>query len=295
MSRIQDILARAERDGTVRRTQSTTALAEPPAVDRAPAPWPAPSLPVSPLPVSSLPTSSLPASSVPAGAVAVGPAVASTSAPMQTVEATLHPALVAAISPHSAAAEQYRAIRTRIDQHETDNPLRTLMVTSPGAGDGKSITAANLALTMAQEYQRTVILVDADLRAPRIQSLFGLESGPGLAEVLSGQASLDEVLLYVADQRLAILPAGSPPQFPTELLGSAAMRRTLDQLRARFDRVLVDLPAVLPLADVAVASPLSDGIVMVVRAGVTQRPALEQALATLEGDRVIGVVLNEVA
>jgi protein-tyrosine kinase len=290
MSRIQDILARAERDGTVRRTQSTAAVVEPPAVNVAPTPRPAP-----PVPMSALPASSLPAPSVPAGAVAVGPAVANTHAPMRTVEATLHPALVAAISPHSTAAEQYRAIRTRIDQHEGDSPLRTLMITSPGAGDGKSITAANLALTMAQEYQRTVILVDADLRAPRILELFGLGSGPGLAEVLAGQASLDEALLYVADQRLAILPAGSEPQFPTELLGSAAMRRTLDQLRARFDRVLVDLPAVTPLADVAVAAPLSDGIVMVVRAGVTQRPALEQALATLEGDRVIGVVLNEVA
>jgi protein-tyrosine kinase len=289
MSRIQDILARAERDGTVRRTQPGTAVVEPPAppINRAPAIDP----PFVPRPASPVSLSS-PATG---GAVAVGAAVVTAQAPARTVEATLHPALVAAIHPHSTAAEQYRALRTRIVQHEGDSPLRTLMITSPGEGDGKSVTAANLALTMAQEYQRTVVLVDADLRDPRIHVLFGLGSGPGLAEVLAGEASLEDALLHVPEQGIAILPAGLEPHFPTELLGSTAMRRTLDQLRARFDRVLVDLPAVLPLADVASAAPMSDGIVMVVRAGVTQRPALDQALATLEGSRVIGVVLNEVA
>jgi protein-tyrosine kinase len=310
MSRIQDILARAERDGTARRTQSGAAVAEPvPAAPPALAPTaptaarPAPPLtPASAIepafvPRSSSPVAVLPvaAGAVAAGAVAASPALVTTQAQTRTVEATLHPSLVAAIHPHSTVAEQYRAIRTRIAQHEGDTPLRTLMITSPSAGEGKSITAANLALAMAQEYQRTVVLVDADLRAPRIHALFGLEPGAGLAEVVAGQASLDETLLYVPEQRIAILPAGAEPQFPTELLGSTAMRRTLDQLRARFDRVLVDLPAVLPLADVSAAAPMSDGIVMVVRAGVTQRPALDQALAALEGDRVIGVVLNEVA
>ena len=283
MSRIQDILDRAERDGTARRTLTGAGAA---LVDPPPAVAPGPRLAPA---VAARPPAPTPAPPPPATAVA-----AATQASMRGVEATLHPALVAAIVPHSTVAEHYRAIRTRLVQQEGDSPLRTLMITSPGAGDGKSITAANLALTMAQAYQRTVVLVDADLRAPRVHALFGLESAPGLAEVLAGHATLDEALLYVADQRLAILPAGTEPQFPTELLGSAAMRRALDQLRARFDRVLVDLPAVLPLADVAAAAPMSDGVLMVVRAGVTQRPALDQALGVLEGDRVVGVVLNEV-
>ena len=184
---------------------------------------------------------------------------------------------------------------TRITQHEDHAPLRTVMVTSPGAGEGKSITAANLALTMAQEFQRRVVLVDADLRGPSVQALFGLDGdGPGLSEVLAGEATLDEALVYLPDYRLTVLPAGATPPFPTELLGSSAMRRALDTLRARFDRVLLDLPSVMPLADVGTVAPLADGVVMVVRAGATQRPALDQALAALEDTRILGIVLNEV-
>jgi capsular exopolysaccharide synthesis family protein len=172
------------------------------------------------------------------------------------------------------------------------HPLRTLMITSPGEGDGKSVTAANLALAMAQEFQRRVVLVDADLRGPSAHTLFGLSGAPGLSELLSGEASIDDVIVYLPDYRLSVIPAGRTPQFPTELLGSAAMRRAIDTLRARFDRILLDLPAVVPLADVGTVAPLADGVLMVVRAGVTLRPALDQALAGFEQDKVLGVVLN---
>ncbi len=287
MSRIQDILARAERDGTARRTQSSPSLVPPP-TDFTQQEFAQPAIDG---------TSALDRSPyIPA----VEPAmVAAPAAPAvvegRTAIAVLHPALVSAITPHSAIAEQYRAIRSRITQHEDHAPLRTVMVTSPGGGEGKSVTAANLALTMAQEFQRRVVLVDADLRRPSVQALFGIdEGGPGLSEVLAGEATLDEALVNLPDYRLTVLPAGATPQFPTELLGSAAMRRTLDTLRARFDRVLLDLPAVMPLADVGTVAPLADGVVMVVRAGVTQRPALDQALTTLEDTKILGVVLNEV-
>jgi non-specific protein-tyrosine kinase len=168
------------------------------------------------------------------------------------------------------------------------------MVTSPGAGEGKSVTSANLALTMAQELQRHVVLVDADLRDPAVHSLFGIDGGPGLADVLAGDATLDDALVHLPDHRLTVLPAGATPQFPTELLGSAGMRRLLDTLRARFDRVLLDVPAVAPLADVATVAPLADGVLMVVRAGMTQRPALDRALEGLADAKVLGVVLNQV-
>jgi capsular exopolysaccharide synthesis family protein len=272
MSRIQEILAKAERDGTARR------------------PSPVPQAAPAPAPVATM------------AAVTPRPPVEGTSAlepaalpqPEQRVAAaTLHPALVAALAPHSAVAEHYRAIRTRLAHREDHGPLRTLIVTSPGAGEGKSVTTANLALTMAQELQSNVVLVDADLRSPAAHSLFGIEGAPGLTEVLAGNASLDEALVYLPDLRLTILPAGNAPQFPTELLGSNAMRRTLDSLRARFDRVLLDAPPVAPLADVGTVAPLTDGAVMVVRAGVTLRPALDQALATFEPGQVVGVVLNE--
>jgi protein-tyrosine kinase len=211
----------------------------------------------------------------------------------RTAHATLHPALVAAIAPHSSVAEQYRAIRTRLAMHEEAAALRTIMVTSPGPRDGKSVTAANLALTMAQEVQRNVILLDADLRKPSVHALFGIEPGPGLGDVLAGDVALEDALVYLPDYRLTLLPAGTAPQFPAELLGSGVMRRVLDTLRLRFDRILLDLPAVTPLADVSTVAPLADGAVMVVRAGATQRPALEQALSVFEDDKVLGIVLNE--
>jgi protein-tyrosine kinase len=295
MSRIQDILARAERDGTARRTQPTPTLVPPApeyasqdyggAIDGTSALDPAPFIQVKePVAPVAVPVAA-------AMAPTAGPAVAEGRA----AHALLHGALVSAIAPHSAVAEQYRAIRTRITQHEEHAPLRTVMITSPGGNEGKSITAANLALTMAQEIQRQVVLVDADLRGPSVHALFGLDaSGPGLSDVLAGDATLDDALVYLPDYRLMLLPAGTTPQFPTELLGSAAMRRTLDTLRARFDRVLLDLPSVMPLADVGTVAPLADGVVMVVRAGATHRPALDQALAALEDSKILGVVLNEV-
>jgi capsular exopolysaccharide synthesis family protein len=292
MSRIQDILARAERDGTARRTQSSPVD---PDDRRRPAAGPEAFVAPAIDGTAALDSASFrPEPVVTAAPAAAAVAVAAPAAiGMRTAQATLHPALVTAIDPHSPVAEQYRAIRARIT-HEDGDAVRTVMVTSPGAREGKSVTAANLALAMAQEFQRQVVLVDADLRGPSVHALFGLEPGPGLADVLAGEVPLEEALVHLPDFRLTLLSAGTAPHFPTELLGSAAMRRALDTLRARFDRVLLDLPSVMPLADVGTVAPLADGVVMVARAGVTQRPALDQALAALEDHRVLGVVLNEV-
>jgi capsular exopolysaccharide synthesis family protein len=275
MSRIQDILAKAERDGTAGRL--------------APRPV-APAAPAVAVPAQ-VEGTALPRRTAFPSAVEV-PAPIARAAPRKAA-ATLHPSLVAAIAPHAEAAEQYRAIRTRLTMHEDAGPLRTVAVTSPGAQDGKSVTAANLALTMAQEHQRSVVLVDGNLRNPAIHALFAVERAPGLSEVLAGAATIDEALIHVPELRLTLLPSGAVPDYPTELLGSGATRQVLDALRERFDRIVIDLPGVAPLADVGTVAPLTDGILMVVRAGSTQRPALEQALATFEPDKVVGVVLNE--
>jgi capsular exopolysaccharide synthesis family protein len=309
MSRIQEILAKAERDGTARRTQAET-FTPPPPVPFTPAPAHIP--PPAPITVtprvegtaaldpfaSSAMTSSSTASLAPAPAPVVPSltAVASQAAPVtepRTAIATLHPLLIAAVNPHSPVAEQYRTVRSRISHREEAFPIRTLLVTSPGPGDGKSITVANLALTMAQEFQRRVVLVDADFRGSSIHSLFGLPGTPGLAELLAGEATLDDVMVHLPDYRLTIIPAGRTPQFPTELLSSSLMRRVVDTLRSRFDKVLFDMPAVTPLADVATFAPMADGVLMVVRAGVTQRPALNDALTVFDEEKVLGLVLND--
>jgi len=268
MSRIQEILKKAERDGSVHRTRglaveapaaapavaSAQALAEPPQVVIPPVPPPA---------------------------------------PRATVAAVLDPRLVAAVAPKSLAAEQYRSIRTRVSRAENGRAQRAIIITSPNKGDGKSLTAANLALTMAQEYQQRVLLLDADLRRPSLHTLFGISDTPGLTDVLMGGALLDDALVSVPEHRLTVLPAGLIPSHPAELLGSAAMRRVLETLRSRFDRILIDMPPVAPLADVTIASSMADGVLMIVRAGVTPKPAIERALGMFDSSKVLGLVLND--
>jgi capsular exopolysaccharide synthesis family protein len=270
MSRIQEILKKAEREGTVHRTRAIVpegpAMGSPSAAAAAtiaiPAPAPAPAAP--PVAVRREPAS-----------------------------AVLDRRLVAAFAPQSLAAEQYRSLRTRIRNAENGRALRTIIITSPNKGDGKSLTAANLALTMAQEFQQRVLLVDGDLRRPSIARLFGIADTPGLSDVLMGGANLDDAVVTLADHHLAVLPSGPVPSHPAELLGSTTMRRSLDVLRNRFDRIIVDMPPAGPLADVAIALGLADGLLMIVRAGVTPKPAIEHALSGLDTSKVLGLVLND--
>ena len=361
MSRIQDILNKAERDGTARRTRALTDdYATRPAIEEAiqtrgfvePAPravpeesWPprphafetprpTPSVPEAPRVTTSpveaprqapaadaarvAPVSHEPhalralrhESAAAARAFAAPRSLATAAAPapippeptpvapaalegMPRAVAQLDSHLVAAIAPTSLPAEQYRSLRTRLKRAENGRSIRTIAVTSPSKGDGKSLTAANLALTMAQEFQSRVLLIDCDLRRPTVHHLFGLGDGPGLGDVLMNVAELDQALVSLPDYQLTILPAGLPPSHPAELLGSATMRRVLDTLRTRFDRILIDVPPVAPLADLHILAPMVDGLLMIVRAGVTSKPAIERALAGLDASKVLGLVLNE--
>jgi capsular exopolysaccharide synthesis family protein len=295
MSRIQHILEKAEREGTVMRT-SRVAGADVATTVTVPIEFPIPAISEASnviVPGSgSAPAVVTPLTpTIQAGLPA--PSAASTDAQIGSYTVRLNPLLVAGLAPKSLAAEQYRSLRTRLAHAESAGALRTVLVTSPQKGEGKSITAANLALTMAQELHRRVVIVEADLRKPALQQLFGLPPGPGLADYLAGAAALNEVLKFLPDHNLTVIPAGAAPMNPAELLGSTAMRRMLDHLRTRFDRVLLDTPPVLPLADVAVLAPLVDGTLMVVRAGYTPKPAIENALRAFDSTRLLGVVLNE--
>ena len=287
MSRIQDILKKAERDGGVHRTR---ALSRP-----EPTEWPRPE-----------PAAWVQDTPSVGQAVAERPRVEAPPKPTMPAmpplpvpdsprhpELGLDPLLVAAHAPQSLAAEQYRALRTRVKSAERGRQMRTILITSPNKGDGKTLTAANLALTMAQEFQHRVLLVDADLRRPAVHRLFGIADTPGLSDVLMGGAALDDALVAVPDHRLTLLPCGMMPMHPAELLGSTAMRQVLDTLRARYDRILIDMPPVAPLADVAIASAMVDGVLMIVRAGVTPKPAIERALSGLDVSKVLGLVLND--
>ncbi|MEO5823101.1 MAG: CpsD/CapB family tyrosine-protein kinase [Vicinamibacteraceae bacterium] len=205
---------------------------------------------------------------------------------------TLDKDMVAALQPFSPAAEQYRTLRTRIAQVESAGQRRVILVTSPGDGDGKTVTAANLALTMAQEFQRQVLLIDSDLRNSRLHECLGIPREPGLSDVLAGQASLEDALVSLSEYRVIVLPAGSPHGRPTELLSSEPMRRLVENLGRRFDRVVMDSTAA-HFADAGVLEPLVDGVLLVVRAGRTSRPAVGRALGLVPRAKLLGLVLND--
>jgi capsular exopolysaccharide synthesis family protein len=295
MSRIQNILNKAERDGTVRRMRS---MADPvngssvATVDAAPPPPPVPVAAAAPVAAAT--------AVAPIAPIVPPPIVdeVAATAPAPTVARSipavhLAPTLVAALAPDAVTAEQYRALRTRVVHSDNGLSVHMLLVTSPGRGEGKSVTAANLALTMAQEYQQRICLVDANLRDPEIHRLFDIAEAPGLADVLLGRASLEDALVTIEDHHITVLPAGDPAAHPAELLGTVTMRRTLDALRSHFDRVIIDAPAASPLADIGILTPLVDSVMLVVRAGVTSKPAIQDAMAAIEPGKLLGVVLNE--
>jgi capsular exopolysaccharide synthesis family protein len=209
--------------------------------------------------------------------------------------ARLDARLIAALATDGPEAEQYRALRTRILHADTGRPTNVILVTSALRGDGRSLTASNLALTMAQELDRRVCLVDADLRHPHQHRLFGLPASPGLADVLVGQATLDEALTAIAEHQITVMAAGLTASHPAELLGTTTMRRLLDTLRTRFERVVIDAPPALPLADVGILTPLVDSALLVVRAGVTPKPAIHDAVAAMDELKLLGMVLNGAA
>ena len=191
-----------------------------------------------------------------------------------------------------AGVEAYRALRTSIQFHRSDQAVRSILVTSPGQTEGKTATAANLAVAFAQSGARTIV-VDADLRRARLGSLFGAAGEIGLTSVITGKAAVSDALVAWSPN-LSVLPAGPLPPNPAELMGSKAMARLLAELDGLADIVLIDAPPVIPVTDAVALSTQVHAVVTVVRAGRTQRDAAAEATRRLEvvGADVIGAVLN---
>ncbi len=206
------------------------------------------------------------------------------------------PLVVSVSHPLSPAAESYRSLRTSLQFARQERPLRTLVVTSPAAEEGKTSTVANLGAVFAQAGER-VVLVSCDLRRPRLAEFFGLEEKTGLTTVLLGEQELADVVQPVAGhETLWLLGAGRVPANPAELLSSPATREVFAALRAEFDLVIIDSPPVLPVTDAAVLSKDCDGTLLVVAAGQTKRVDLRRAAEKLAqvNAPVVGTVLNEV-
>jgi capsular exopolysaccharide synthesis family protein len=204
-----------------------------------------------------------------------------------------HKAL-ADLDPGDLVMEQYRVLRSKLLRLAEQRPLRTLVITSAIPGEGKTTTAMHLAAALAQAIGRKTVLIDCDLRRPRLHKLYGRAASPGLTDVLAGRAALADALQPLEADRLWLIPAGRPARNPSELIGSEAMAQTLARLSAQFGTVLLDAPPVLPLADPFVLGGVVDGFVFVIRAGRTPREVVAMALENLPRERVVGVVMNDV-
>lgn len=204
-----------------------------------------------------------------------------------------HP-LVVRVDPHGARAEAFRQLRTNLQFVDVDRHPHSIVVTSSLPEEGKTTTAANLAITMAQSGRR-VVLVEGDLRRPRFAEYMGLEGAAGLTNVLIGQAELSDVLQpWGREGNLRVLASGPIPPNPSELVGSHQMLKVLEQLNGMADIVLIDAPPLLPVTDAALLSVLADGALVVCRIGKTRREQMRRAVEALRAvdARVLGIVLN---
>jgi len=201
--------------------------------------------------------------------------------------------LVTDVDSHAPRAEAFRVLGTNIQFLEVDRPSKIITITSPLPGDGKSTTAVNIAITMAQSGVRTV-LVEADLRRPKIADYLRLEAAVGLTTVLRGQLGVDDVLQPWGSSGLCVVTSGAIPPNPAELLQSKAMATVLAELNDRFEMVVVDAPPLLPVTDAAVLASLADGAILVARHRQTTKDGAAQSMQRLRAvdATLFGTVLN---
>ena len=208
---------------------------------------------------------------------------------------TDHP-LVSLFQPGSLGAEQFRKLRTHVLRLNISDGPRTIMVTSATAGEGKTFVSANLAAGIAHDLHFHALLVDCDLRSPSLSHWFGVQNGHGLSDYLVGRGQLSELFMKTEMEKLSILTGGSIQAKPAELIGSKKMEALIHELKSRYnDRYIIfDATPLLATAEPEILARLVDGILMVVRAGVTPRETVKQAIASLDPKKILGFVLNDV-
>lgn len=203
--------------------------------------------------------------------------------------------LVALKDPRNPLVESFRSLRTNLSYLNVEDEAKTFVITSAGPNEGKTTTAMNLAVVMADSGAR-VVLVDADLRKPSVAKVLGIEGGVGLSDLLVGKVTFEDVLQQFGRKQLFVLPAGRIPPNPSELLGSKAMGKVLDMLSEHFDYVIIDTPPVLVVTDAAILSKRTGGAIMIAAAGKVRKQELSnafEALETVDG-KVLGVVVTMV-
>ncbi len=217
--------------------------------------------------------------------------------PPASVLATLAPSLAEkmVVTPgiRPAFVEQYRKLAGTLHHAQLERSMKVVMVTSALAGEGKTLTATNLALTFSESYQRSVLLIDADLRRPTLHEIFQVPNISGLGDGLRADSEQKLSLVQVFP-KLTLLTAGRPDPDPMSGLTSDRMHRVIEEAAARFDWVIIDTPPVGLLPDANLLARMVDGVLLVVRAGKTPYPLVQRAVAAIGRERILGVVLNRV-
>ena len=191
----------------------------------------------------------------------------------------------------SLGAEKFRFLAVRLRQLRQTRPLKKVLITSTIPQEGKSTVSANLACTLARRKPQKTLLLEGDLRRPNIAAQFGLGRLPGLCEWLSGETP--NINIYrLGDLGVWLLPAGSAPENPLELMQSGKLSPLIEQLEAWFDWIVIDSPPVLPLADTSLWSRLADGILLVTRKGITEKQQLQRGLDAIEKSKLLGALVN---
>jgi len=178
----------------------------------------------------------------------------------------------------SPVGEQYKILRTNIQTLRQTKGYSTFVITSAIHGEGKTMTSINLAMSLAHDLNnKSVLLIDADMRKCKVSKYLGIDQTPGLSELLQGETRTESVLVSPGVENLTVIPAGKTPKNPSELLASKDMGRLLLSLKSKFDYIFIDTPPVMPLTDACIVGPLTDGILLVIQAGRTQRDVIKHA------------------
>jgi len=192
----------------------------------------------------------------------------------------------------SLGAEKLRLLALRLKTMKETRRLKKVLVTSTMPEEGKSLISANLAITLARSRHLKTLLLECDLRRPTLAPVITGRALPGLSEYLQAGAGLNDVIYEVQPSGFFLLPGGTPPSNPLELMQSGKFQRLLDELSAQFDWIIIDSPPIMPLADTSLLMRVSDGVVMVVREGITEKKPLQKAMEMIQPSLVLGWVLN---
>jgi receptor protein-tyrosine kinase len=281
MSRVHDALRRAE--------EAQTAVSAPEAQAQAPALAPVPASVGAP--PSARAGGLYSAAAVAPSSLGIGPDLL-----RRVVEVPFAPARDAHIiditRPHDAPAEEFRTLRTRVNHLQTQQALRTLVITSPSPAEGKSFAAVNLAIAESQLDGNNTLLIDCDFRRPIAHSLFQFDRSPGMTEFLQGKAELHECMRRIQGTNLYVIPAGEAVVNPLELLNRIEMKQLIDLLPRVFNWVLLDSPPLLFAADASLLSTISSGTILVVRIGATTIDSVTRAMQSLCENNVLGIIVN---